>query len=101
MFKDIFNDIWLNYRGRFLCTLTGFVIAALFLLLGFWQTLFLLLFVAGGFFIGYKIDKKEDLVEWLTGFCRRVIIDNWRLNVDDSQNSERDGIAKLVPNGFH
>ena len=65
MFKDIFNDIWLIYRGRFLCTLTGFVIAALFLLLGFWQTLFLLLFVAGGFFIGYKIDKKEDLVEWL------------------------------------
>ena len=50
MFKDIFNDIWLNYRGRFLCTLTGFVIAALFLLLGFWQTLFLLLFVAGGFY---------------------------------------------------
>ena len=65
MFKDIFNDIWLNYRGRFLCTLTGFVIAALFLLLGFWQTLFLLLFVAGGFFIGYKIYNKEDLVEWL------------------------------------
>ena len=65
MFKDIFNDIFLTYRGRFLCTLTGFVIAALFLLLGFWQTLFLLLFVAGGFFIGYKIDKKEDLVEWL------------------------------------
>lgn len=65
MFKDIFNDIWLNYRGRFLCTLTGFVIAALFLFLGFWRTLFLLLFVAGGFFIGYKIDKKEDLVEWL------------------------------------
>jgi len=59
MFKDIFNDIWLNYRGRFLCTLTGFVIAALFLLLGFWQTLFLLLFVAGGFFIGYKIDQKR------------------------------------------
>ena len=65
MFKDIFNDIWLNYRGRFLCTLTGFVIAALFFLLGLWQNLFLLLFVAGGFFIGYKIDKKEDLVEWL------------------------------------
>ena len=23
MFKDIFTDIWLNYRGRFLCSLTG------------------------------------------------------------------------------
>ena len=65
MFRDILNDIWLNYRGRFLCTLTGFIIAALFLLLGLWRALFLLLFVAGGFFIGYKIDKKEDLVEWL------------------------------------
>ena len=29
MFKDIFTDIWLNYRGRFLCSLTGLVIASL------------------------------------------------------------------------
>ena len=65
MFKDIFTDIWLNYRGRFLCSLAGLVIASLFLTVGFWRTLFLLLFVCGGFFIGYKIDKKEDLVEWL------------------------------------
>ncbi|MBQ9635695.1 MAG: DUF2273 domain-containing protein [Acidaminococcaceae bacterium] len=65
MFKDIFTDIWLNYRGRFLCSLAGLAIASLFLVVGFWQTLFLMLFVAGGFFIGYKIDKKEDLVEWL------------------------------------
>ena len=78
MLKDIIEDIWNNYRGRFLCSLTGLVISSLFLLLGFWATLFvpvialvaLLLAVmyldlGGGFFIGYKIDKKEDLVEWL------------------------------------
>ena len=65
MFKDIFTDIWLNYRGRVLCSLAGLVIASLFLTVGFWRTLFLILFVCGGFFIGYKIDKKEDLVEWL------------------------------------
>lgn len=35
------------------------------MILGFWATLFVLLFVGGGFFIGYKIDRKEDLVEWL------------------------------------
>ena len=52
MFKDIFTDIWLNYRGRFLCSLTGLVIASLFLTVGFFRTLFLLLFVGGGFFIG-------------------------------------------------
>ena len=48
-----------------------------------------------------KLTKKKIWWSGWTGFCRRVIIDNWRLNVDDSQNSERDGIAKLVPNGFH
>jgi uncharacterized membrane protein len=41
------------------------LIGALFLLIGFWRTLFMLIFVLGGFFIGYKIDKKEDLMEWL------------------------------------
>ena len=46
-------------------SVTGLVIASLFLTIGFWRTLFLLLFVCGGFFIGYKIDKKEDLAEWL------------------------------------
>ncbi|MCI2098048.1 MAG: DUF2273 domain-containing protein [Succiniclasticum sp.] len=65
MLKDIIEDIWNNYRGRFLCSLTGLVISSLFLLLGFWATLFVLVFAGGGFFIGYKIDKKEDLVEWL------------------------------------
>ena len=65
MLKDIIEDIWNNYRGRFLCSLTGLVISSLFLLLGFWATLFVLVFAGGGFFIGYKIDKMEDLVEWL------------------------------------
>lgn len=65
MWKDIVDDIWTNYRGRFLCSLAGLVISSLFLILGFWATLFVLLFVGGGFFIGYKIDRKEDLVEWL------------------------------------
>ncbi|MCH4158120.1 MAG: DUF2273 domain-containing protein [Acidaminococcaceae bacterium] len=65
MFKDIIHDIWENYRGRFLCTVTGLLIGALFLLIGFWRTLFMLIFVLGGFFIGYKIDRKEDLMEWL------------------------------------
>jgi uncharacterized membrane protein len=65
MFKDIIHDIWENYRARFLCTVFGLFIGSMFLIVGFWQTLFLIICVLGGFFIGYKIDKKEDLVEWL------------------------------------
>lgn len=65
MLKEIINDIWHNYRARFLCTVSGIAVGTLFLTIGFWRTLFMLIFVAGGFFVGYKIDKKEDLVEWL------------------------------------
>ena len=43
----------------------GLFIGAMFLILGFLQTIFLLICISAGFFIGNKIDKKEDLLEWL------------------------------------
>ena len=33
--------------------------------LGFFQALFLMICIGIGFFIGYKLDMKEDLLEWL------------------------------------
>lgn len=30
MWKDIVDDIWTNYRGRFLCSLAGLIISSLF-----------------------------------------------------------------------
>ena len=61
MFNDILNDIWNNYRGRLLCLFIGVVV----LWLGFFQALFLMICIGLGFFIGNKLDKKEDLLEWL------------------------------------
>ena len=55
MFNDILNDIWNNYRGRLLCSVFGLFIGVVVLWLGFFQALF----------IGNKLDKKEDLLEWL------------------------------------
>ena len=78
MLNEIFSDLWKNYRGRLLGSIFGLFIGVMFLILGFLQTIFLLIcitagfflgnkliFVLGGFFIGYKIDRKEDLMEWL------------------------------------
>jgi uncharacterized membrane protein len=59
------NDIWTNYRGRLLCSVFGLFIGALVLILGLFQALFLLACIGAGFFIGNKLDKKEDLMEWL------------------------------------
>lgn len=65
MWNEILNDLWRVYRGRLLGSVFGLFIGAMFLILGFWQTIFLLICISAGFFIGNKIDKKEDLLEWL------------------------------------
>lgn len=65
MFNEILADIWNNYRGRLLCSLFGLLIGITFLWLGFFKTIFLLICITAGFFLGNKLDKKEDLLEWL------------------------------------
>ena len=77
MFNDILNDIWNNYRGRSafarcLACLLGVVV----LWLGFFQALFLMICIGLGFFIGNKLDKKEDLLEWLDRLLLPAITDN-------------------------
>ena len=65
MWNEILNDLWRVYRGRLLGSVFGLFIGAMFLILGFLHTIFLLICISAGFFIGNKIDKKEDLLEWL------------------------------------
>lgn len=65
MWNEILNDLWRVYRGRLLGSVFGLFIGAMFLILGFLQTIFLFICISAGFFIGNKIDKKEDLLEWL------------------------------------
>mgnify|MGYP002569322235 FL=1 len=65
MWNEILNDLWRVYRGRLLGSVFGLFIGAMFLILGFLQTIFLLICISAGFFIGNKIDKKEDLLELL------------------------------------
>ena len=65
MLNEILADIWHFYRGRVLCSAVGLFVGAMFLWLGFFQALFLLLCIGAGFYLGYKLDKKEDLLEWL------------------------------------
>ena len=65
MWNEILNDLWRVYRGRLLGSVFGLFIGAMFLILGFLQTIFLLICISAGFFIGNKIDKKEDRLDRL------------------------------------
>ena len=74
MWNEILNDLWRVYRGRLLGSVFGLFIGAMFLILGFLQTIFLLICISAGFFIGNKIDKKEDLLDKRTrlNMIRRI-----------------------------
>lgn len=43
MLNEIFSDLWKNYRGRLLGSIFGLFIGVMFLILGFLQTIFLLI----------------------------------------------------------
>lgn len=68
MLNSIVMDIWNNYRGRLLCSVFGLFVGVVVLWLGLFKALFLLFCISAGFFIGNKLDKKEDLIEWLDRF---------------------------------
>jgi uncharacterized membrane protein len=65
MFYEIIHDLWKNSRWRVIGVVAGLLIGILFLLLGFFKTIFLMICVGLGFFIGNKLDKKEDLIDFL------------------------------------
>lgn len=65
MFSEILQNLWENYRGRLVGSLFGLVIGAMFLILGFFQTIFLLICITAGYLLGKRIDNKEDLMDVL------------------------------------
>ena len=62
MFSEILQNLWENYRGRLVGSLFGLIIGAMFLILGFFQTIFLLICITAGYLLGKRIDNKEDLM---------------------------------------
>ena len=65
MLHDILKNIWDNYRWRTCCAAIGLLIGVMFLNLGFFPTIFLMICIGLGFFIGNKLDHNEDLMDFL------------------------------------
>lgn len=58
--KAFFARMWEERRGASLGVIIGVSLAAIILLFGFWQSVFLILFGLIGFAIGARIDSKEN-----------------------------------------
>jgi uncharacterized membrane protein len=64
-FINFWAGLWQTHRGRIVGALAGLAAGVLFLTLGFFRTLFLVVLVTVGYMLGGKIDNKEDLLDLL------------------------------------
>jgi uncharacterized membrane protein len=60
-----FYDLLLKHKGKVIGSLLGFIFSIFVIVVGFFNTIFIMLCILGGLFIGSKLDNKEDLVDIL------------------------------------
>ena len=65
MMKERIFEYLSNNVGKVLGSFIGFLIAILFITIGFFKTLLLIILVSIGYYIGNKIDKHESITELL------------------------------------
>lgn len=61
MVKRLLEECWNQHRGKMLGTLFGLLLGVLYLWVGFWRMLVVALLVMVGFYLGKKVDEKENL----------------------------------------
>ncbi len=63
--RDFVIDLFESHRTRKIGFITGLVTGGAILLIGFFNTLFILLCGTIGLFVGSRFDSKDDLIEKL------------------------------------
>ena len=63
--KNFVIDLFESHRTRKIGFITGIVLGGAILLIGFLNTLFILLCGTIGLFVGSRFDSKDDLIEKL------------------------------------
>ncbi|HWQ89865.1 MAG TPA: DUF2273 domain-containing protein [Desulfitobacteriaceae bacterium] len=62
---NFFLWAWQNHPGKLIGISLGFILGLLVVVMGFWKTLVLVLFVAAGYVLGKREDDFQSLSLWL------------------------------------
>ncbi|NPV28538.1 MAG: DUF2273 domain-containing protein [Firmicutes bacterium] len=62
--REIFEDLLERHRGKVLGVVLGLAVGLLIILFGFWKTVFVLLCVLIGYFLGRRFDEGGGPGEW-------------------------------------
>lgn len=57
--------MWEHHSGKIVGTLCGLLLGLLFIALGFFKALFVLICMCLGFIVGKRIDQREDILDIL------------------------------------
>jgi uncharacterized membrane protein len=65
VWENLFRVIFEQHRGKAIGVILGLLASILFINYGFWRTIFIVVCIALGFFIGKEIDEKKNFDQWL------------------------------------
>lgn len=71
MLEKILLYLMEEHRGKTIGILLGLVASILFIAYGFWRTLFIILCIVLGYYIGKKFDQNERWDQWIQQFLRK------------------------------
>lgn len=74
MLKTILEDLWYENKHALILGIIGLIIGIMFLTMGFFKTVFLLLLISVGGFIGRQMDNNENIMDILD----RILPENYR-----------------------
>lgn len=63
MIKEKLFVIFKQNSGKIIGSLIGLILAIFILVIGFFKTLFIVLLTIAGYFVGDKVERKENLLE--------------------------------------
>lgn len=71
MLEKIVLYLMEEHRGKTIGILLGLIASTLFIAYGFWRTLFVIVCILLGYFIGKEIDQNKGWDQWIQQFLRK------------------------------
>lgn len=68
--EELFHELMERHRGKLLGILGGLVIGLLIIVFGFWKTIFIVLCILIGYFLGRRFDNEGGFSDWWERFFR-------------------------------
>lgn len=74
MWENILRIIIEEHRGKAIGIALGLLASILFINYGFWRTIFIIICITLGYFIGRELDEKKNFDQWF----KHIFKDKWQ-----------------------